>query len=87
VNERKPLVSGSVSGGGGGGPRAAPGRGGLVHRALLEWEPDRDARGAGGAGRGLHSFPFQLDLSCSVHPIAQLHVGAQLELLRDTFLK
>ena len=23
------------------------------------------------AGRGLHSFPFQLNLSCSVHPTAQ----------------
>jgi hypothetical protein len=29
----------------------------------------------GGYGRGLHSFPFQLNLSFSVHRISQLNSG------------
>jgi hypothetical protein len=31
-----------------------------------------DAGGRGGAGRGLHSFPFQLNLRTSVHSVTQL---------------
>jgi len=41
--------------------------------ALYESRGYSVVRGSGGGGRGLHSFPFQLNLSSSVHHIIQLN--------------
>ena len=89
-------VSGGGGGGGGGGQRvgAHGGSGGGGRRALHGMQDAEvvDVAGqshltfvveGGGGGRGLHSFPFQLKMSSSIHRTTNLPMSpgvAQVEL-------